>query len=44
MKKSKEGLAAGVKDNTRSHKPVKNTVKKAKYGFHGKDLSKTKTY
>lgn len=39
------GLAAGVKDTSKSHKPVAARVKKAKYGFHGKkDLSKTKTY
>lgn len=31
---------AGVKDNTTKHKPVKSTVKSAKYGWHGKSLAK----
>lgn len=36
---------AGVKDNTKSHKPAPFQVKKAKYGFHtGKNLSKTETF
>ena len=38
------GLAAGVKDNSCEHKPVPQKVKKAKYGFHKKDLSKSRIY